>query len=403
MTRSIGWFALALVVACGGNESTPTTDTDTGTGAGPGTGTETGGEAMGGSVLVRYDTADLGDDCMFGRYVSRLMAPSDDEVVAIGYETPCGHNDNIWLGRIAAADGALLASFSHNGVQNFRDIGYDAAPTGDGRWAVVGTVDFQNSVPESGATWFGVFAGDGTESPSVDLAGDARDLAVVPGGYVLVARADPDATVVIGLDAAGAERWRTTREFSIPSGITADAAGNVYVAGVLSDQAPPGKHVALLFKVDPSGAIAWERTHDPEPSTDQAPSYFVDVALAPDGAIVVGGYERRPEAVDTGLLLVHDPGGEQTALHRLPEGCRSVRAFAVDPGNGDFVTVCFDPDGMNVVMKFSPAGEERWRAALDTATPPSTIAVAPNGAIWTTVARFTMEGELRDEIVGLVP
>src|SRR5687768_5914740 len=100
-----------LVAACGDSGgSTTTTDSETGTGTDPGTPTttDTGGETTGGSELRRFDVTDLGDDCVFERVVTRLLAPSADEVVAVGYESRCGSNDDIWLGRVGAADGALL-------------------------------------------------------------------------------------------------------------------------------------------------------------------------------------------------------------------------------------------------------------------------------------------------------
>ncbi len=106
----------------------------------------------------------------------------------------------------------------------------------------------------------------------------------------------------------GTELWSTTIDgtfdvFAYDGDI--DAAGNIYVAGLQSDDETITLSKPLAVKIDPSGSITWQSTH-----TATLPSDYYGYGIVPDGS---GGAWLAGECEEAG-------GQYNAGLYRITSG-----------------------------------------------------------------------------------
>jgi len=173
--------------------------------------------------------------------------------------------------------------------------------------------------------------------------------------------------VTLHYDSRGRLIWHTTYDagmggHDVPSAITCDRYGNVYITG--SAHTEWGGEDCVTLKYTPFGKLAWSRTYDGGWSHDD---WGVDIAVDRHGNVVVaGGTFPRPRDVggngDDFLLLKYDRQGELLwesyfdgtahsddyvlGLGVGPDDAIYVGGNAVGSMTGtDMVAVCFTPQG----------------------------------------------------------
>ncbi len=178
--------------------------------------------------------------------------------------------------------------------------------------------------------------------------GRATGVAVDGAGRVAVSGTVPwlgmEAGMVFALDAAGVERWPLAidSEFDDEAvGIAADAAGNVYVAGVVTAAADLGGGVRpatrFVASYDSEGGFRWDvllswiRVDLRAIAVD--PGGRVVVAGCWSGAVDFGGGERTSAGDDDLFVLVLDAGGgyvEDALYGTAGRECANAVAVAAD-------------------------------------------------------------------------
>jgi uncharacterized delta-60 repeat protein len=223
------------------------------------------------------------------------VAP-DGSVYLTGFTTsfdPFGR-DNVFLVKFAA-DGTFSWQRAFHGAQQFGiDRGNGVAVAPDGSVYVAGqTVGVGNDVlllkfaPDGSLIWQRSWNGGGQETgEGVAVAADGS--IYVTGttdsfggfGHLVVLRFAPDGTLV----------WQRIRNVATDASVGAGQAiavgadGNVYAAGVVP-RVVVGEFDMLLLKLDPLGALVWQRSLTAADVADARGG----VTVASDGSVVVAG------------------------------------------------------------------------------------------------------------------
>ncbi|HRI08863.1 MAG TPA: hypothetical protein PKW35_13665, partial [Nannocystaceae bacterium] len=144
-----------------------------------------------------------------------------------------------------------------------------------------------------------------------DGIGAVSALALRPDGTIIVVgnrqKAGTYAMWMTVIDAQG--NHQTPLREALPSewgtAATADADGNIYIAGYTFDPNTIGKYDAKLWVYDPQGNARWQRPWD-NPMNDflgQHPDRALGVAATSDGAVVIAGETQiRVDVAINGLL-----------------------------------------------------------------------------------------------------
>jgi uncharacterized delta-60 repeat protein len=219
---------------------------------------------------------------------------SDGSSYLTGFTTSFDPSQQVFLVKFAV-NGALSWQRTFQGPEQFRiDEGKGVAVAPDGSVYVTGQiVGVQGDVlllkfsPDGSLLWQRRWDGGGTESGEAVAVGSDGAIYVTGGtnsfggfGHLFVLRFAPDGSLV----------WQRIRSVATDAavgtgqGIAVGSDGNIYAAGV-SPRAVIGEFDMLLLKLDPTGALVWQRTYS---SADVADARG-GVTVAPDGTVVVAG------------------------------------------------------------------------------------------------------------------
>ena len=145
------------------------------------------------------------------------------------------------------------------------------------------------------------------------------------------------------------------------------ADGAIILAGTMLQHPAVGPNQSVVSKYTTSGELVWH-TYTYEP--DHFP--FVDVAVAPDGGVIVVG--------DAGLAKYNAEGTLQWERTYPELGDASLRGVAVS-SDGSIIAVGSQAyDGL--IVMFSPAGDIAWTRRLDQEQSElNDVAVAPDQTI----------------------
>jgi uncharacterized delta-60 repeat protein len=219
---------------------------------------------------------------------------SDGSSYLTGFTTSFDPSQQVFLVKFAV-NGALSWQRTFEGPEQFRiDEGKGVAVAPDGSVYVTGQiVGVQGDVlllkfsPDGSLLWQRRWGGGGTESGEAVAVGSDGAIYVTGGtngfgrfGHLFVLRFAPDGSLV----------WQRIRSVAMDAavgtgqGIAVGSDGNIYAAGV-SPRAVIGEFDMLLLKLDPTGALVWQRTYS---SADVADARG-GVTVAPDGTVVVAG------------------------------------------------------------------------------------------------------------------
>lgn len=168
---------------------------------------------------------------------------------------------------------------------------------------------------------------------ATDVAFDPRTGDVLVVGYETVGEDDTDIWVR-AIDRAGATRWTMLADEAGGAdrgqGIAPDPAGGAFVVG---HAVVPGRTVdAWIGRVDDHGELAWRVLHDGPASLGDGAN---DVATAPDGTLVVGGYEFEDAGKWNAWLRKLDPDQVTIWTHVYAgpaAGDDVIAGVAIDPG-----------------------------------------------------------------------
>ena len=190
----------------------------------------------------------------------------------------------------------------------------------------------------------------------------ATAVAVDAGGNVIVVGESPTALLILKTDPVGnllwAREWGSSAsvvQTNSSSGVTTDAAGNVYVAGFSRSTVPPvAKIDPILIKLTPDGSQIWATTE-----TDFLGTQYSGVALDGNGRLVVSGWQG-------GLLFLVDRfDTDGTFLQRqtwtgLPSPDQNFGSPAVG--------LAVSPSGNALIVGTAPAAAGSWGVASPTFT-----------------------------------
>lgn len=160
-----------------------------------------------------------------------------------------------------------------------------------------------------------------------------------------------------------------TEPESLPHYIAIDPAGNVVVAGIISNDGSMPMRDIVVLKYAPDGTELWCYRFD---SGDE--DYPLSMSLDPAGDIFVSGLSAI-SGVYQGLLLKLDAGG---ALHWMLRRGVQYKVLADAQGN------VYSPSGMGL-LKFDATGAFQWRHNITAASPcgqvGNDLALDPDGNI----------------------
>lgn len=249
------------------------------------------------------------DDVWFAKYdgggtelwSQRLVSPKIDRPLGIATDT----HGNLYLAGVT--EGALFGA-------NRGDL--DA-------WVA----EFDGSGKRIWGRQFGTTEADVARSVAVGADADVH-LAGTTWGPLAGVRQPRGAAWAMELDAGGHELWRRqlgTVEGTVASGVGADAAGNIFIAGLTwgnfsGDQrgGPGSGPDGWLAKLDGAGRELWRRQFG-----SKFGDFIAGLATGPDGSVVVAGAAEGPFAgpvrgVSDAFLIKYDGGGRE--LWRRPFG-----------------------------------------------------------------------------------
>ncbi len=340
-------LCLALIApACGGTSDAGTTSgNDTDDSAGPTGGTEPGSTSADASTTEPDPaTTDPTDPTTVGDETGLVLPECGNNEL----EPPEECDD----GNLDAGDGCepdctvsvdtQIWEQTHGGDAAVQDVGHDVVFDGAGNVWVIG---FEVDTVGDGNVWVQSYAPDGT-------AGTEQVF-------------DPS---------AGEE----DRGF----GIDVDDEGNLYLAGRAAAD-------AWFAKIAPDGSELWSRTVT---GTSEGSDQANDIAVGPDGSVLVGGFLREGNGDnDLWVTVVSGDDGSETWTDMVdgPDGLDDRAtgvAWSPDgaPVVGGFISnMDFNADIW--VRTYETDGSERWTQQYET-NPPSTqqalgLAIAPDGAV----------------------
>ena len=170
------------------------------------------------------------------------------------------------------------------------------------------------------------------------------------------------------------------------NGVAIAGDGSVYVTGVTRSFGAGGDD-ALLLKYDANGVLQWQRTYGTAPDAENSGSETgIDVAVAPDGTMVVLGNYRDGNI----FVAKFGPAGNLIWDRTWGGDQEGASAIAIAPDGTIYVsgiTFSFDVDqGDAFLVSFSPGGTLNWQRTwggpfFDVARG---VAVATDGGIFIT-------------------
>lgn len=216
-----------------------------------------------------------------------------------------------------------------------------------GNMIIGGSVDTESEVsfavvklsPTGTVVWTAMY--DGSVG---GVGGSALAVAVDAAGNVYAAGSINDTDfypnvdyLAVAFDSSGTQRW--AQRFNGPGDgfdrateIAVAADGAVYVSGTSYTPSPSFTFDWSTHKYSASGDLVWERRH---PGTGTQADRVADLALAPDGNIVVTGITRNAddEWAEDVATVTYDPGGDvvwQRQWNDTPAGANSPRDMDID-------------------------------------------------------------------------
>ncbi|MCC7012861.1 MAG: hypothetical protein IT454_09890 [Planctomycetes bacterium] len=323
------------------------------------------------------------------------------------------------LTRSIAPDGSTawtrvfgLGFYSGNGV------GTHVALQPTGRVVVGGAYDLGQDWVVVGYEANGALAWSGVWDANSWFSSEPADMAVDGAGniYLCGDYGDPGLGMVGGVVKFGANGqllWSraldTTTELNSVHGLCVDAAGSVYLTGLLFDGV--GSDRFTVVKLDSSGTRVWTRSSGS--TALGASSVGVDVGLDGNGRVLAAGYGSGPSSSSPDVLAVAYDASGNTLWNASFDGganqSESVESLAIDAQGRMFVaatTLVPPSDFDSLVVAFAADGSLAWSS--HTPTPldyeqPQTIATDGNGTAlvagltisstgWTGFARLHFQG-----------
>ena len=202
-----------------------------------------------------------------------------------------------------------------------------------------------------------------------NTTGDA--VALDPSGFIFVAGTtssfgpgSPGSTAIIVLKYAadGTLQWQKlwSNSSETASGIALDSSGNVYVAGTISGASPFSPTSALLFKLNSSGNLDWQKTW--------SYGYYTNayaVAVDSSNNIYIAGSTdcSNNSCFNNAVLLKFDTNGNVVWQRAWNAGIGAADAIALDTAGNIYLTgyeSAYQAAGGNgwqvMLLKFSPTG-----------------------------------------------
>ena len=307
---------------------------------------------------------------------------------------------DVLLARINA-DGTLAWTHTLAGTGNNLDeacgIGVDAAGdvyVGGYRFDSATHMDWflQRLSPAGSVIWTRTYGDNAGQSDDRAVAMDLRpDGSSAMVGTVAVGGLFPTVPTLVRYDADGTLLWSVTMAGTARA-VKIAGDGAVYVAGSIVQTAPFNTDL-WVAKYSAAGALEWTYTLAGVfgPLFEE---HLSRLALAPDDDVIVvgtifSGTTRRYNAITIRL----SPGGSERwrneyhlSLDELAVG------VTLDPVGGNIYTMASTGFNASATIAYSSTGTQLWARSLNGDPTISTVdgtllAVAPNGALWWSVAR----------------
>jgi hypothetical protein len=362
------------------------------------TGTTDGGATGRDILTIKYSGADgsalwqqrYNGPANFDDYPSSMGVDRSGNVVVAGTSynnAPCWcYNDqDYYLAKYAAADGALLWEKRQKGPGKFAEQFTAVALDGSGNVAVTGY--FYN--PEGSGYYTAKFSGaDGAllwEKRVVDRGGYAiamdADGDVFVTGILLSGNYSSESYTAKYATANGALLWE--QRYNGPSNhytamaVAVDVSGNMVVAGNSGDEKDRDYFTIKYAAAD--GAVLWERSYNgPANRFDEATGVAVDST----GNVVVTGssqgdyYTAKYGAIDGALLWEkRGPGGRANAIGVDHGGNVVVTGSAYKEFGSDYYTAMYAATDGTLLW------EKRYNGPANGDDFASSLAVGPNGML----------------------
>ena len=336
--------------------------------------------------VARYNGPPFGRD-----QANAVTVDADGNVYVTGYSYGNGGNADVATIKYDP-DGEVVWLDRYNGPADGSDYGQDIAVDASGNVYVTGTSEGSGTrqdyvtikyQSDGRILWAERYDGPGqwdyAEALAVDASGNVYVIGTSDGGYP--GTQDDYATIKYGPD--GNELW--VRRYSGPGSyddgandLAVDASGNVYVTGFTIDANVDANYTTI--KYDPDGDTLWVREYYGTGGSDQAQALALDAS----GNVYVTGYSSGIGTSQDIATVKYDTdgNGQWAARYNGPDNDRDVgREVAVDASGNvfafgytvrldtdeeDFVTIKYDPDGMELWARLynGPGNDEDYPKAL---------------------------------------
>jgi len=294
----------------------------------------------------------LGNVYVTGRSEEALeVSPNDDDMTTVKYDA---NGNELWVAH-------------YNGPDSLDDAAYLIGVDGSGNVYVSGSVEGNGSYDDfmtikydqnGNELWVRQYGGLSNDS-DVDRPGA---LALDPWGNILVTGESEGDYATIKYDPDGNELWVARyngpeSKSDEPNSMAVDAAGNVYVTGVIDTGINEDGSYGTI-KYDPDGNLLWVARYD-------GPTDGEDIAysLTLDGLsnVYITGKIRDGSSTHYASIK-YDTDGNELWVARY-EGSGGAVSIGVDETGNAHVTGTSSWDF--VTIKYDPDGEELWLAWYD--------------------------------------
>lgn len=225
----------------------------------------------------------------------RLIATDDNNIIIAGSTS----NDNLWAAKFSDA-GTLIWQKNYSYSQRDSDA-FALTPTSNGGVAIAGHTDQGSDIDywilnldKNGAiVWQKTFGGDATDVATVIKT--TPDNGFIISGYTY-SFGPLSYTWVIKLNSAGNLVWQKMLQGEYSWDLINDATvtpnGSSYFTGKKTNASGSGIIDWWVFKLDPSGNLAWSKTIDITGSTD---SRGTSIFATDNNTIYVSGSSHKDE------------------------------------------------------------------------------------------------------------